>query len=97
VKHLVPTFHGDTAYVETTVLDKYESKGKPDRGVVYAEIRATNQRGTKVLTFRRKVLLYKRGAGPSTPEGFGGLRFRGWLRIIGSSRSFDITGESAHV
>ncbi len=32
VKHLAPTFHGDTLYAESTVLDKWESKGKPDRG-----------------------------------------------------------------
>lgn len=67
VKHLAPTFHGDTLYAETTILDKWESKGKPDRGVVYVETRASNQRDETVLTFRRKVLLYKRGAGPRTP------------------------------
>lgn len=67
VKHLAPTFHGDTLYAETTILDKWESKGKPDRGVVYVETRASNQRGETVLTFRRKILLYKRGAGPRTP------------------------------
>ncbi|MFQ5881868.1 MAG: MaoC family dehydratase [Candidatus Methylomirabilales bacterium] len=67
IKHLAPTFHGDTLYAETTVLDKWESKSKPDRGVVYVETRASNQRGETVLTFRRKVLLYKRGAGPSMP------------------------------
>ena len=67
VKHLAPTFHGDTLYAESTILDTWESKGKPDRGVVYVETRAINQRGETVLTFRRKVLLYKRGAGPSTP------------------------------
>lgn len=66
VKHLAPTFHGDTLYAETTILDKWESKGKPDRGVVYVETRASNQRGEAVLTFRRKILLYKRGAGPQT-------------------------------
>jgi len=32
VKHLAPTFHRDTIYAESTVLDKWESKGKPDRG-----------------------------------------------------------------
>ncbi|MFQ5656846.1 MAG: MaoC family dehydratase [Candidatus Methylomirabilales bacterium] len=67
VKHLTPTFHGDTLYAETTILDKWESKGKPDRGVVYTETKARNQRGETVLTFRRKVLLYKHGAGPRTP------------------------------
>lgn len=67
VKHLAPTVHGDTLYAESTVLDKFESKGKPDRGVVYVETRASNQRGETLLTFRRKVLIYKRRAGPRTP------------------------------
>ena len=52
---------------ETTILGKRESKGKPDRGIVSVETRATNQRGEIVLTLRRTILLYKRGAGPSVP------------------------------
>ncbi len=67
ITHLAPTFHGDTLYAETTILDKVESKSKPDRGVISVETRATTQRGEPVLTFRRKILLYKRGAGPSVP------------------------------
>ena len=34
LKHAKPTFHGDTIYAQTTVLDKVESRSKPDRGVV---------------------------------------------------------------
>ncbi len=67
ITHHAPVFHGDTLYAETTVLDKSESKTKPDRGVISVETRATNQRGETVLAFRRKILLYKRGAGPSVP------------------------------
>lgn len=32
LKHIAPTFHGDTIYGETTVLDKTPSKSKNDRG-----------------------------------------------------------------
>jgi acyl dehydratase len=67
VKHLAPTFHGDTLYAETTVLDKWETS-KPDRGVVRVATRGYNQRGETVLTFRRKVLVPKRGYSPA-PEG----------------------------
>ena len=35
LKHVKPTFHGDTIYGETTVLDKTESRSKDDRGVVH--------------------------------------------------------------
>ena len=37
LRHVAPTFHGDTIYGETTVLDKTPSKSKTDRGVVYVE------------------------------------------------------------
>lgn len=60
VKHLGPTFHGDTIYAETTVLAKTESESKPDRGVVYVETRAVNQKGECVLSLRRRVLIPKR-------------------------------------
>ncbi|MBW8330529.1 MAG: MaoC family dehydratase [Prolixibacteraceae bacterium] len=59
VKHLNPVFIGDTIYVKTKVLDKIESKTKPDRGIVYVETMAYNQHGENVLSFRRKVLIKK--------------------------------------
>jgi len=36
------------------------SKSKPDRGIIYVETRAFNQRGERVLTLRRKVLIPKK-------------------------------------
>ena len=62
LKHAKPTFHGDTIYAQTTVLDKVESKSKPDRGVVTVESIGTNQRGEVVCEFRRKVLVPRRPA-----------------------------------
>ena len=60
--HKAPTFHGDTIYAETKVLEVVESKSKPDRGVVAVETRGYNQRGQEVCYFRRKVLVPKRAA-----------------------------------
>jgi len=57
VKHLAPTFHGDTIYAETTVLDKKLSTSKPDRGIVTVETIAYNQRGETVLSFKRRVMV----------------------------------------
>ena len=37
LQHKLPTFHGDTIYAETKVLDKKESQSKTDRGVVTVE------------------------------------------------------------
>lgn len=59
IKHLNPVFINDTIYVRTKVLDKRESKTKPDRGIVYVESIAYNQDGIDVLSFRRKVLVKK--------------------------------------
>lgn len=60
VKHNGPVFIGDTIYAETTILSKRESTSKNDRGIIYVETIACNQRKEKVLTFRRKVLIPKR-------------------------------------
>ena len=62
IKHDAPVFIGDTLSAETEVLRIRESKGKKDRGIVYVETRAFNQRGEKVLSFRRNVLLKKKDA-----------------------------------
>ena len=50
LQHKKPTFHGDTIYAETKVLDKKESKSKPDRGVVVG-------RDPRVQPARRRGLL----------------------------------------
>ena len=75
LKHVAPTFHGDTIYGETAVLDKNESKSKDDRGVVYVETKGYNQDGKLVCIFRRKVMVPKQSYGdarggeqPGRPE-----------------------------
>ena len=65
VKHLGPAFHGDTLYAQTTILDKRESRSKPDRGIVWVETVAFNQNQEQVLSFQRAVLIPKRHAGPA--------------------------------
>ena len=59
IKHLNPVFVNDTIYVRTRVLEKRESKSKPDRGIIYVESIASNQHGVDVLSFRRHVLVKK--------------------------------------
>ncbi len=60
LKHAKPTFHGDTVYAQTEVLDKRESKSKNDRGIVKVRTIGINQRGEEVVEFTRKVLIPKR-------------------------------------
>jgi acyl dehydratase len=59
LRHVAPTFHGDTIYAESRVLDKRESTTKDDRGVVHVETIGYNQDGTVVCIFRRKVMVPK--------------------------------------
>lgn len=61
INHLCPVFINDTIYVKTEILDKWETS-KGNRGVVYVETIAYNQRNENVLSFRRKVLLNKKDA-----------------------------------
>lgn len=62
IKHLNPVFINDTIYAKTVILDKWESKSKNDRGIVYVETVAYNQHNDNVLCFRRKVLIPKTSA-----------------------------------
>ena len=62
--HRYPTFHGDTIYAETRVIDAVESASKNDRGIVTVETKAFNQRSEEVCYFRRKVMVWKRAAAP---------------------------------
>ena len=45
LQHKNPTFHGDTIYAETRVLDVKESASRPDRGIVTVETKGLNQDG----------------------------------------------------
>ena len=63
IKHLAPVFLNDTIYARTKILDKRDSKSKPDRGIVYVETIGYNQNGEDVISFRRKVLIKKQNIG----------------------------------
>lgn len=65
LQHKKPTFHGDTIYAETRVLEKKESSSKPDRGIVAVETFGYNQRGEEVCYFKRKVMVWKREFAPA--------------------------------
>jgi itaconyl-CoA hydratase len=56
-----PVFVGDTLYAESTVLDKRESKSRPDQGIVSMRTVGRNQRGEVVCEFTRTMLVMRRG------------------------------------
>ena len=57
-----PVFVGDTLWAETEVLEKRESRSRPDVGIVSVRSRGINQRGEVAIEFRRTFMVYKRGA-----------------------------------
>jgi acyl dehydratase len=67
LSHPAPVFHGDTLFVESEVLEKKESRTKPDRGTVKVHTRVYNQDGTLVAEFKRLVLVPRRSPGPAHP------------------------------
>jgi acyl dehydratase len=69
LKHPAPVFHGDTLYCESEVLEKKESKSKPDRGTVKVHTRVLNQDGVLVAEFKRLVLVPRRTPGVAPNEG----------------------------
>ncbi|MBI3734005.1 MAG: MaoC family dehydratase [Chloroflexi bacterium] len=60
VLHPHPLFHGDTLYVESEVLEKRESRSKPDRGTVRLRHVGRNQEGVTVIEVERTVLFLKK-------------------------------------
>lgn len=60
-----PLFEGDTVYSESEVVDKRESKSRPEVGVVMVKTIGYNQDGNIVISFRRTLLVYRKGHGPS--------------------------------
>jgi acyl dehydratase len=63
LNHPAPVFHGDTLFVESEVLEKKESRSKPDRGTVKVHTRAYNQDGVLVAEFKRIVLVPRKTPG----------------------------------
>ena len=60
VKFPAPVFIGDTLRTETRVLERRESKSRPDAGIVVFEHRCVNQRGQEVAICKRSALMRKR-------------------------------------
>jgi len=61
-----PVFEGDTVYSESEVLDKRESTSRDNVGIITVKTTGYNQDGVVVITFRRTLLVYRRGHQPSS-------------------------------
>jgi itaconyl-CoA hydratase len=59
VSHPHPLFHGDTLYVESEILEKRESRSRPDRGIVRIRHTGRNQARVVVIEVERTVMFLK--------------------------------------
>jgi 2-methylfumaryl-CoA hydratase len=64
-----PVYIGDTIEVTSIVLGIRASKSEPDRGVVHVQTTGRNQRDEVVLTYERKVQVWKRDPDADVQEG----------------------------
>lgn len=60
-----PVFEGDTIHSVSEVLETRPSQSRPNVGIVTVRTTGYNQERTVVITFRRTLLVYRRGAGPA--------------------------------
>jgi itaconyl-CoA hydratase len=63
VVHPNPVFHGDTIYVESEVLEKRESRSRPDVGIVRLKHIGRKPDGTVVVELERTVMFLKKPVG----------------------------------
>jgi itaconyl-CoA hydratase len=63
-----PVFEGDTIYSQSEVLESRPSASRPNVGVVTVRTTGFNQNGDVVITFKRTLLVYRRGHGPQIPR-----------------------------
>jgi len=56
-----PLYVGDTLYAESEVLEKRESKSRPNDGIVTVKTIGKNQDGVVVASYQRSALIPKKG------------------------------------
>lgn len=67
VRMPAPVFEGDTIYARSEVLSARESKSRPHMGLVEVRTIGFKQDGTVIMTFRRTIIVYKKGHVPTAP------------------------------
>lgn len=63
-----PVFEGDTIYSQSEVLAKRESRSRPNIGIVTVKTTGYKQDGTVVITFKRTLMVFRRGQAPEIPR-----------------------------
>lgn len=60
VIHPNPVFHGDTIYAESEIIEKRESRSRPNAGIVRIKCTGRKADGTVVVSFERTALFLKK-------------------------------------
>ena len=60
----IPVFVGDTLYSQSEVLEKRESRSRPQWGIVKVRTRGLNQDGKVVIDYSRSVMVWKKAHAP---------------------------------
>jgi acyl dehydratase len=63
-----PVFEGDTIYSQSEVVAKRDSKSRPNVGIVTVKTKGYKQDGTVVITFKRTLMVFRRGQAPVIPQ-----------------------------
>ncbi|MFC1925484.1 MaoC family dehydratase [Chloroflexota bacterium] len=61
VRFIAPVKPGDTIWVKTRIINKRESKSRPDRGPISLRHEISNQKSEQVCSFERTLMFLKRG------------------------------------
>jgi|ADKI01.1.fsa_nt_gi Acyl dehydratase len=61
-----PVFEGDTIYAQSEVLEKRESKSRPEMGIVRIKSIGYKEDGTVVLELKRTIMVWKKEYAPRT-------------------------------
>jgi itaconyl-CoA hydratase len=70
IKLSAPVFVGDTIYSDSEVLDKRESKSRPNQGIVTVKTRGLKADGTQFMSYERSFLVPFRGHGIEDKAGY---------------------------
>lgn len=65
-----PIRDGDTVFAESEILDRRESKSRPDQGILHISTRGTARGGHEVCRYERKLLVYRSAQGPHRQAGY---------------------------
>jgi itaconyl-CoA hydratase len=60
VIHPHPVFHGDTIYAESEIIEKRESRSRPNAGIVRIKCTGKKPDGTIVVEFERTAMFLKK-------------------------------------